>query len=101
GSFDVAVVHSANGMLSAASQEFRQRLLSHVHRVTRNGGRVIVTEAGERTGLKAMLAPTPRRDEGYERGGGTIAAMATAGFKPVRLLADRDGLRFTEGLKTL
>jgi hypothetical protein len=67
--------------------------------VTRRGGRVIVTEAGERDGLKAMLAPAPKKDEQYEQAGGSVAALETAGFRPVRLLADREGVRFIEGLK--
>jgi ubiquinone/menaquinone biosynthesis C-methylase UbiE len=99
-SFDVVVVHSANGLLASLDQQVRLRLLQHVLRVTRRGGRVIVTEAGERSGVKALLAPAPKRDERYEAAGGTTAAMQTAGFKPVRLLADRDGYRFTEALKT-
>ena len=60
---------------------------------------MLVSEAGERSGLRGMLAPAPKRNEQYERGGGTIAAMEEAGFKPVRLLAERDGFRFVEGLK--
>ena len=77
----------------------RARLLSQMLHVTRGGGRIIVTEAGERSGLKAMLAPAPKRDERYEQTGGTVTALETAGFRPVRLLADRDGVRFVEGLK--
>ena len=99
-SFDVVVVHSANGLLATLGDDVRLRLLRQVLRVTRRGGRVIVTEAGERSGVKAMLAPSPKKDERYESAGGTTAAMETAGFKPVRLLADRDGYRFTEALKT-
>jgi len=77
----------------------RTRLLSQLLHVTRRGGRVILTEAGERSGLRAMLAPAPKKDEQYERAGGAIAAIERAGFRPVRLLADRDGIRFVEGLK--
>lgn len=99
-SFDVVVVHGVSGLLAAAADDVRARLLREVLRVSRSGGRVIVTEAGERSGLKAMLSPAPKKDERFERSGGTIAAMAAAGFKPVRLLADRDGLRFVEGLKS-
>jgi ubiquinone/menaquinone biosynthesis C-methylase UbiE len=98
-SFDVAIVHGANGLLASLAEAQRTRLLQEVLRVVREGGRVIVTEAGERTGLRALLSPQPRRDERYEQGGGTIAAMQAVGFKPVRLLAERDGFRFIEGLK--
>ena len=99
-SFDVVIVHGIGGLLTASSDDLRARLLSQVLHVTRAGGRVIVTEPGEPVGLKALLAPAPKRDERYEQAGGTIAAMERAGFRPVRLLADRDGIRFTEALKT-
>ena len=98
-SFDVAIVHGVSGLLTVMSDDVRARLLSQVLHSTRGGGRVIVTEAGERSGLKAMLAPGPKKDEAYERSGGTVAALERAGFRPVRLLADRDGIRFIEGLK--
>jgi hypothetical protein len=97
--FDVVVVHSATGWIASVDADLRARLLHHVLHATRSGGRVIVTEAGIRSGVTAMFAPAPKKDERYEAAGGTIAAMQAAGFKPVRLLADRDGLRFTEGLK--
>jgi hypothetical protein len=100
GSFDVGVVHSANGLLASLDASRRSRLLQEVCRVIRSGGRVIATEAGEPTGLRAMLASPKKTDESYEQAGGTIAAMEHAGFRPVRLLADRDGFRFIEGLRT-
>jgi SAM-dependent methyltransferase len=100
-SFDVVIVHSVTGLLTACGDDLRARLLSQVLHVARAGGRVIVTEPGERSGLKAMLAPAVRKDERYEQAGGTLAAMEKAGFRPVRLLAERDGVRFTEALKTL
>jgi hypothetical protein len=98
-SFDVVIVHGLTRPLSALDDDVRSRLVREVLRVTRRGGRVIVTEAGERAGLRAMLAPAAKRDEQYEQAGGTVAALETAGFRPVRLLADRDGVRFVEGLK--
>jgi SAM-dependent methyltransferase len=97
--FDVVIVHGANGLLASLSPEVRARLLSQLRQVTRPGGRVVLTEPGERSGLKAMLAPSAKRDERYEQGGGTIVALQDAGFRPVRLLADREGIRFIEGLK--
>lgn len=97
--FDVVVVHGLNNLLASLSTEVRMRLLSQLRYVTRPGGRVIVTEPGERSGLKAMFAPARKRDERYEQGGGTLAALQDAGFRPVRLLADREGIRFIEGLK--
>jgi hypothetical protein len=47
--------------------------------------------------LSAFLKSGP--DPEYVAGGGTVAALQAAGFKPVRLLADREGYSFTEGMK--
>jgi SAM-dependent methyltransferase len=99
-SFDVAVIHSAGGLLPSLADDVRARLLTETHRVLRAGGRAIAIEAGAPSGLKAVFSPAPRVDERYARTGGTIGAMEAASFKPVRLLADRDGLRFIEGLNT-
>ena len=98
GSFDVVVINSAGGLLASLGDALRARLLAETHRVLRAGGRAIAIEAGAPSGLKAIFSPAPKVDERYQQTGGTTGAMEAAGFKPVRLLADRDGLRFTEGL---
>jgi SAM-dependent methyltransferase len=99
-SFDVGIVNSVGGLLVALDPAVRARLLAELFRVMRTGGRVITVEPGTPSGLRALFAPAPKVDEEYERSGGTVSALQSAGFRPVRLLADRDGLRFTEGLKT-
>jgi len=99
-SFDVVVINAAGGLLTSLDDTTRARLLTETHRVLRAGGRAIAIEAGTPSGVKAVFSPAPKVDERYEQAGGTVGAMEAAGFKPVRLLADRDGLRFTEGLNT-
>ena len=42
----------------------------------------------------------PRGNEAYESAGGIVGALEAAGFRPVRLLAEREGYKFTEGIKT-
>ena len=83
GSFDVAIVHGVTDSLG------------EVHRVVREGGRVVVVEPGTRTGLAALLGsggPTISADA-------TIRALESAGFRAVRLLADKEGYRFIEAIR--
>ncbi len=77
-SFDVIVVHAKSGWLASLDDAARQAVLREAHRVLRGGGRLIAIEG-----------PT----------GSTIDALQPAGFKATRILAERDGYRFTEGLK--
>jgi ubiquinone/menaquinone biosynthesis C-methylase UbiE len=78
----------------------RVESLKECRRVLRPGGRVVVIESGQRTGLTAMLRPSPKTDPAYESAGGVSSALEAAGFRPVRLLGDREGYRFVEGLNT-
>lgn len=100
GAFDVAVVHSTRGLLAALREGGGAGvLLRDTQRALRRGGRIIVVEAGPKSGLAGVLRPY-RPDQAYEAAGGAVAALEAAGFRPVRLLSERDGYRFTEGLKT-
>jgi len=98
--FDVVVVHGAAGVLAPLDASTRGRALAEVNRVLRPGGRIVAFEPGAPTGLSAILKSAPAADPAYETAGGTVAALAAAGFKPVRLLADREGTRFIEGIRT-
>jgi SAM-dependent methyltransferase len=84
-SFDVAIMHDADGPLAEC------------HRVLRAGGRLVVIEPGSRAGLAALLQRGRREPAGGSNA--TIAALQRAGFKAVRMLADKDGYRFIEGLR--
>lgn len=100
GAFDLVVVHSARGQLAAWAGVRRAAVLSDAHRVLRLGGRLLVIEPGTATGLKSMLRAAPAAQAAYEGAGGTPAALGQAGFGAVRELGDREGLKFTEGLRT-
>jgi SAM-dependent methyltransferase len=96
--FDVVVVHGMNGLLPSLNER-TDRALRETRRVLRHGGRIIVIEAGPKGGLAGVLRPY-RPDARYEAAGGAVAALQAAGFKPVRMLWEREGYRFTEGLKS-
>jgi SAM-dependent methyltransferase len=80
GVFDMVVVDNTHGVFDALGEADRALSLQEARRVLRPGGRV---EYIEREAQK----------------GQPDATLASAGFKPVRILAERDGFRFIEGLK--
>lgn len=98
-SFDLVIVHSARGLVASLDADVRGAAMREWRRVLRHGGRVMTIEAGTVTGLKAILHKQPA-SEPYTAAGGVVAALEAAGFKPVRLLADREGFAFAEGVKS-
>ena len=98
--FDAIIVNGVDGLMAALNADSRERFLRECFRVLRQGGRIIAIEAGRRGGLTALLRPRQTADRTYEGGGGTSGAFVAAGFKAVRILTEREGCRFTEGLKS-
>ncbi|MSO45317.1 MAG: methyltransferase domain-containing protein [Acidobacteria bacterium] len=100
GVFDVVVVHSTRGLLHTLQTSGRaDAVLRAARLVLRHGGRIVVIEAGHQDSLGGFLRPRRPTAE-HEAAFGTAATLETAGFSPVRLLSERDGYRFIEGLKT-
>ncbi|MGH9314074.1 MAG: hypothetical protein ACRD1S_12870, partial [Vicinamibacterales bacterium] len=62
-------------------------------RVLRAGGRAVVVEPAPRGGLAALVRP--QSDPQYS----AEEWLRSAGFKAVRVLAERDGQRFIEGVR--
>jgi len=98
--FDVVIVHDAAATLAPMDAATRAKALAECHRVLRPGGRIVTLEAGTRAGLAALLRRGPVPDQAYSSAGGTASALEAAGFKGVRLLADREGYRYFEAMKT-
>jgi ubiquinone/menaquinone biosynthesis C-methylase UbiE len=98
GAFDVAVVDDTGGLLGTMSSEARASLVRELFRILRPGGRVVTIGTGARAGLGALL--------GWGAGPPSIAAsgavnelLTSGGFRPVRTLAEREGLVFIEAAK--
>ena len=92
--FDLVVVHAA-GSLPRLEDDAAVAMLRDAHRVLRHGGRIIVIEGSGRRGLGRWFGAAAAMPASP-----AIAALSAAGFRPARLLAEREGYRFTEGLKT-
>src|SRR5215216_5905936 len=99
GAFDLVVVHAMHGLVSLLESSARVSAMREWHRVLRHGGRVMTIEAGAATGLASIFKPQ-RSHEAHDATGGTVTALDSAGFKPVRLLAEREGYKFAEGIKS-
>jgi len=101
GAFNLIVVDNQEGLLSGMRPEGRVGVLQQIHRTLAPRGRVVMIERAARGGLGALLRPpsTPLVDPQYQSGGGAIGALQAEGFRAARLLAERDGLSFFEGVR--
>jgi SAM-dependent methyltransferase len=96
GSFDVGIV-DGNALLRGNPAERASRL-AEVRRAVRPSGRVLVIRAVP-LGLSSRLgfwrpAAGPSADAST-----LLHALEGAGFRPVRLLAEREGMTFVEGFR--
>jgi hypothetical protein len=81
--FDMVVVDDTNGRFATIADDLRVDYLREARRLVREGGRIEIVEG------------TTTRPQSYD----ALRDLNTAGFKPARLLAERDGFRFIEGLR--
>jgi SAM-dependent methyltransferase len=81
--FDMVVIDDTGGSFAAIADEARVGYLREARRVVRQGGRIEIVEGAA------------TRATGYD----ALRDLTAADFKPARLLAERDGFRFLEGLR--
>lgn len=94
-SFDAIVLHAAASALPPLQATAGVAMLREGHRVLRAGGRIVVLEGSPRRGVGAWFRS--RRPPLHP--GSLAGALGAAGFRAARPLAEREGYRFTEGLK--
>jgi ubiquinone/menaquinone biosynthesis C-methylase UbiE len=94
GAFDLAVVDDTGGLLGTMRAEDRVAAIRELWRILRPGGRVTVVGAAPRVGLGALLGRV-QSGQPFD----SEPSLQADGFKPVRKLAERDGLVFVEGVR--
>ena len=97
--FDIVIAHNVGGLVSSLDPPARLAAMREWHRALRPGGRVMAIEAVDTSGLKSLFRKAAVAETSVAAGG-TVGALEAAGFRPVRMLAEREGFRFIEGIKS-
>ena len=94
-SFDLVVLRDALGRLES---QLQMMVVQEASRVLRPGGRCMVIDTLASAGMASLFSaketPASPGDSGA-----TIELLKNQGFVAVRVLAERDGLRFLEAIK--
>jgi len=90
--FDMIVIDDTDGSFAAIESAARLDYLRESLRMVRSGGRIEVVEG---LGGGGLFRGAVVRPQSYDM----LRDLAAAGFKPSRLLAEKDGFRFLEGLR--
>ena len=93
--FDVAVIRD---VLPHLAVDGGAASVAEVHRVLRPGGRCLVIDTAPRRGFGALLRPAPAAGH-YGAPENVVRALERTGFRAARVLAQREGLVFVEGVK--
>lgn len=99
--FNLVVLDNQDGLLSSMRPEERVATLREAFRTLAARGRIVIIERGARGGLGALFgtAAAAPADPHYKTSGGALVALEAEGFRAPRLLAERDGLSFFEGVR--
>ena len=99
--FNLIVVDNQEGLLSSMRPEQRVAALQQAFRTLAPRGRIVVIERGARGGLGALFGSSSAApvDPHYKSSGGAVVALEAEGFRKTRLLAERDGVSFFEGVR--
>lgn len=92
--FDLVVVDDATSQFASLDAATQTTIVREAVRVLKPGGRVLVISALPAEGLAAMLGRGPK-GPAYD----ATPILETGGCRFVRLLGEREGLRFVEGTK--
>jgi hypothetical protein len=87
-------------LLSSMTPEQRVATLQQAFRTLEARGRIVVIERAARGGLGALFgSASDPVDPHYKSSGGALVALEAEGFRAARLLAERGGLSFFEGVR--
>ncbi len=92
--FDLVVVDDTGGLLASMRAEDRTGVFKDLRRIVRPGGRVVIIGTVPRGGVGVLIS---RAQSGPPFD--PMPWLTAENFKAVRLLAERDGLKFIEGTR--
>jgi predicted methyltransferase len=95
-SIDVAIVHGSDPAIAMMDDGRRERVFRECGRALRMGGRLIVVTTVPQGGVASLFRRQTTAELSPDR---VLASLQLAGFRAARLLAEREGHRFFEGLK--
>jgi ubiquinone/menaquinone biosynthesis C-methylase UbiE len=93
--FDLVVLDDAASQFASLDAAMQTAIVQEAIRVLKPGGRILVVSALPADGLAAMLGRGPR-GPAYD----VTPVLEAGGCRFVRLLGEREGLRFVEGTKS-
>jgi SAM-dependent methyltransferase len=98
GAFDVVVVDDTGAAIGSLAPPDRSAAIGELARILRGGGRAMIIGEAPASGMRAVLARSGSAPS-FAASGDASRALQAGGFASVRVLAEREGLVFVEGIK--